>query len=186
MSDWFELKTTSSVLVATNDGKVTSNSQMAVFGKRKETGIEYKAKTKILSRIEFTDWGQYNYMTVGKDVITTGALGASQYLDFTNIKDVKIIIESTLSDDVKLGMIRSFHANYGELFRTGFNHYFEENLITIKSGQVFQFGTRETRGLSDVDVFDDLFTERTSITLDTIGSEIPTGKIKVTILGREF
>lgn len=186
MSDWFELKTTSSYIVVTNDGATTSNSQIAVFGKRKQTGIEYKPKTKILSRIEYTDWGEYKYMTVGKDAITTGALATSQYLDFTNIKDIKIIIESTLSGDVKLGMIRSFHANYGELFRTGFDHYFEDNLITIKSGEVFQFGTRETRGLSDVDILDDLFTDRTSITLNSIGSEIPTGRIKVTILGREF
>lgn len=186
MSDWFELKTTTSVLVVTNDSTVTSNSQIAVFGKRKETGIEYKPKTKILSRIEFTDWGEYNYMFVGKDIITTGSLSIAQYLDFTNIKDVKIIIESTLTGDVKLGSIRTHHQNYGELFRTDLEDYFEEGLLTIRNGEVFEFGTRESRGLSDVDVFDDLFTERTRLVLSSIGSEIPTGKIKVTILGREF
>ena len=186
MSDWFELKTTTSVLVVTNDGKTTSNSQMAVFGKRKGTGIEYKSKTKILSRVEFTDWGQYNYMTVGKDAITTGSLSTAQYLDFTNIKDVKIIIESTLTGDVKLSHIRSQHPNYGEVFRTLFSDYFSEEALTIKNGEVFQFGTRETRGLSDVDIFDDLFTDQTTIVLNSIGSEIPTGKIKVTILGRAF
>lgn len=186
MSDWFELKTTTSVLVATNDGTVTSNSQMAVFGKRKQTGIEYKPKTKILSRIEFSDWGQYNYMTIGKDTITTGALTPSQYLDFTNIKDIKIIIESTLTSDAKLAYIRTQHENYGEVFRTLFADYFSDEVLTIKSGEVFQFGSRESRGLSDVDIFDDLFTNRTSIALNSVGSTIPTGKIKVTILGREF
>ena len=186
MSDWFELKTTASVLVVTNDSTVTSNSQIAVFGKRKETGIEYKPKTKILSRVEFTDWGEYNYMTVGKDTVTTGSLTPSQYLDFTNIKDIKIIIESTLTGDAKLSHIRSQHENYGEVFRTVFSDYFSDETLIIKSGEVFQFGTRETRGLSDVDIFDDLFTSRTSIVLNSIGSTIPTGKIKITILGREF
>lgn len=186
MSDWFELKTTTSVLVVTNDNTTTSNSQIAIFGKRKQTGIEYKPKTKILSRIEFSDWGEYNYMTIGKDTITTGALAIHQYLDFTNIKDVKIIIESTLTGDVKLAHIRSQHQNYGEVFRTLFSDYFSDEVLTIKNGEVFQFGTRETRGLSDVDIFDDLFTDRTTIVLNSIGSEIPTGKIKVTILGREF
>ena len=186
MSDWFELKTTSSYIVVTNDGVTTSNSQIAVFGKRKQTGIEYKPKTKILSRVEFTDWGQYNYMTIGKDTITTGALTTSQYLDFTNIKDIKIIIESTLTSDAKLAYIRTQHENYGEVFRTLFADYFSDEVLTIKSGETFQFGTRETRGLSDVDIFDDLFTNRTSIALNSVGSTIPTGKIKVTILGREF
>lgn len=186
MSDWFELKTATSVLVVTNDSATTSNSQLAVFGKRKATGIEYKPKTKILSRIEFTDWGQYNYMTVGKDAITTGSLATHQFLDFTNIKDVKIIIESTLTSDARLSHIRSQHQNYGELFRTSFSDYFSTEALTIKNGEVFQFGTRETRGLSDVDIFDDLFTDRSTIVLNSIGSEIPTGKIKVTILGREF
>ena len=186
MSDWFELKTTTSVIVVTNNGTSTSSSQIAVFGKRKETGIEYKPKTKILSRIEFSDWGQYNYMNIGKDTITTGALTPSQYLDFTNIKDIKIIIESTLTSDAKLAYIRTQHENYGEVFRTLFADYFSDESLTIKKGEVFQFGTRETRGLSDVDIFDDLFTNRTSIVLTSVGSTIPTGKIKVTILGREF
>lgn len=186
MSDWFELKTTISVLVVTNDSAMTSNSQLAIFGKRKQTGIEYKPKTKILSRIEFSDWGKYNYMAIGKDAITTGALATHQYLDFTNIKDVKIIVESTLTGDVKLNHIRTQHQNYGEVFRTLFSDYFNDEVLTIKSGEVFQFGTRETRGLSDVDIFDDLFTDRTTIVLNSIGSEIPTGKIKITILGREF
>lgn len=186
MSDWYELKTTDTSIVVTNNGTTTSNSQIAVFGKRKETGIEYKPKTKILSRVDFTDWGQYNYMTLGKDKITTGALTPSQFLDFTNIKDVKIIIESTLTSDVKLTHIRSQHANYGEVFRTLFADYFSDESLTIKNGEVFQFGSRESRGLSDVDIFDDLFTDRTSIALTSVGSAIPTGKIKVTILGREF
>lgn len=186
MSDWFELKTTTSVIVVTNNGTSTSSSQIAVFGKRKETGIEYKPKTKILSRIEFTNWGQYNYMTIGKDTITTGALTPSQYLDFTNIKDIKIIIESTLTSDIRLNHIRTQHENYGEVFKTVFADYFNDEVLTIKNGVVFQFGTRETRGLSDVDIFDDLFTDRTSIALTSVGSTIPTGKIKVTILGREF
>lgn len=186
MSDWFELKTTSSYIVVTNDGVTTSNSQIAVFGKRKQTGIEYKPKTKILSRVEFTDWGQYNYMTIGKDTITTGALTTSQYLDFTNIKDIKIIIESTLTGDVKLAHIRTQHENYGEVFKTIFSNYYSNEQLTIRNGEVFQFGTRETRGLSDVDIFDDLFTDQTTIVLNSIGSEIPTGKIKVTILGRAF
>ena len=186
MSDWFELKTTSSYIVVTNDGVTTSNSQIAVFGKRKQTGIEYKPKTKILSRVDFTDWGQYNYMTIGKDTITTGALTSSQYLDFTNIKDIKIVIESTLTSDAKLAHIRTQHENYGEVFKTVFADYFSDESLTIKNGEVFQFGTRETRGLSDVDIFDDLFTSRTSIVLTSIGSKVPTGKIKVTILGREF
>ena len=186
MSDWFELKTPSPYIVVTNDGATTSNSQIAVFGKRKQTGIEYKPKTKILSRIEFSDWGQYNYMTIGKDTITTGALTPSQYLDFTNIKDIKIIIESTLTSDAKLAYIRTQHENYGEVFRTLFADYFSDEVLTIKSGEVFQFGSRESRGLSDVDIFDDLFTNRTSIALNSVGSTIPTGKIKVTILGREF
>lgn len=186
MSDWYELKTANTTIVVTNNGKTTSNSQISVFGKRNETGIEYKPKTKILSRVEFTDWGQYNYMTVGKDTVTTGALSSDQYLDFTNIKDVKIIIESTLNSYAKLAYIRTQHENYGEVFRTLFADYFSDESLTIKNGEVFQFGTRETRGLSDVDIFDDLFTNRTSIVLTSVGSTIPTGKIKVTILGREF
>lgn len=186
MSDWFELKTTLTTIVVTNNGTTTSNSQIVVFGKRKETGIEYKPKTKVLSRVEFTDWGPHNYTFLGKDTVTSGTLSIDQFLDFTNIKDVKIIIESTLSSDVRLAFIRSQHANYGELFRTNFSDYFEEDLLTIRSGEVFQFGTRESRGLSDVDLFDDLFTDRTSLSLISVGNEIPTGKIKVTILGREF
>ena len=186
MSDWYELKTDNTTIVVTNNGTSTSNSKISVFGKRKETGIEYKPKTKILSRIEFTDWGQYNYMTIGKDTITSGALTPSQYLDFTNIKDIKIIIESTLTSDIRLNHIRTQHANYGEVFKTVFADYFNDEVLTIKNGVVFQFGTRETRGLSDVDIFDDLFTDRTSIVLTSVGSTIPTGKIKVTILGREF
>ena len=186
MSDWYELKTANTSIVVANNGTTTSNSQISVFGKRKETGIEYKPKTKILSRVEFTDWGQYNYMTLGKDKITTGALTPSQYLDFTNIKDIKIIIESTLTSDIRLNHIRTQHENYGEVFKTLFADYFSDEVLTIKSGEVFQFGSRESRGLSDVDIFDDLFTNRTSIALTSVGSTIPTGKIKVTILGREF
>ena len=186
MSDWHELKTTDTSIVVTNNGTTTSNSQISVFGKRKETGIEYKPKTKILSRVEFTSWSKENYMFVGKDIVTTGYFNIDQYLDFTNIKDVKIIIESTLSGDVKMGSIRTHHQNYGEVFRTVFSDYFEEDLLTIRKGEVFQFGTRESRALSDVDVFDDLFTDRTRLVLDTVGSEIPTGSIKITILGREY
>ena len=186
MSDWIETKTTTTTILVTNNGTSSLNSQIVVYGKRRLTGNEYLPKTEVLSRVEFTDWGQYNYMTLGKDVITTGSLSSNQYLDFTRIKDVKILIESTLTSDIKLTAIRTFHANYGELFRTNLSDYYEDELLTIKNGQVFQFGTRETRGLSDVNILDDLFTERTSITLNSIGSEIPTGKIKVTILGRKF
>lgn len=186
MSDWHELKTVDTSLVVTNNGTTISNSQIALFGKRKETGIEYKPKTKILSRSEFTSWGQYNYMFVAKDITTSNALKPDDYLDFTNIKDVKIVIESTLTGDIRLENIRSHHVNYGEIFRTNFSDYFEEDLLTIRNGEVFQFGTRDSRGLSDVDVFDDLFTDHVSLTLRSIGSEIPTGNIKITILGREF
>ena len=186
MSDWIETKTTTTTILVTNNGTSSLNSQIVVYGKRRLTGNEYLPKTEVLSRVEFTDWGQYNYMTLGKDTITTGSLSSNQYLDFTRIKDVKILIESTLTSDIKLTAIRTFHANYGELFRTNLSDYYEDELLTIKNGQAFQFGTRETRGLSDVNILDDLFTERTSITLTSIGSEIPTGKIEVTILGREF